>query len=55
MNRTAIEEAVVPPLVPALGTLLQRFVIPILILLDQALQADVAPDFITQLIALQQP
>ena len=42
------------PLVPALRTLLQGLVVPLLVLLDKAFQADVPSDFIAQVVALEQ-
>jgi hypothetical protein len=41
-------------LVPALGALLQGFVIPLLVLFDEALQADITADLEPQVVALQE-
>ena len=41
-------------LVPALGALLQGFVIPFLVLFDEALQADIPPDLKFQVVTLQE-
>jgi hypothetical protein len=38
---------------PPLRTLLQRLVVTFLVLLDQPLQANVTPDLITKIVALQ--
>ena len=45
---------VVFALIPALGALLQGFVIPFLVLFDEALQADIPSDLKPQTIALQE-
>jgi hypothetical protein len=39
---------------PTLGTLLQGFVVTLLVLFDESLQTNVATNFITQVIALEQ-
>ena len=41
-------------LVPPLGTDLQSLVVALFILFDQPLQADIAPDFIAEMVGLQQ-
>src|SRR5262249_36630162 len=49
-----VRPGIVPRLMPTLRTEFERFVVSLFVLLDQAFEADVAPDFITQMIALQQ-
>ncbi len=40
--------------VPALGTLFQGFVVSFLVLFNEALQADIAADLVSEVIALEQ-
>ena len=54
-NIVDIRPRIVVALMPALGALLQSLVVTVLALFNQPLQADVAPDFVTRLVGLQQP
>jgi hypothetical protein len=45
---------IVAALVPSLGALLQRFVVALLVLLDQPFNAEVTIDLKTQVISLEQ-
>jgi hypothetical protein len=47
-----IRPGVVFPFVPTVGALFQGFIIPFLVLLDQALQADVSPDLEPEMVTL---